>query len=253
MPLFGDAWALAALLAIVVRMDHQLKLSTFISQPLVSGLLAGSLFLNWQAGLLAGLVVQVAWMPQCLEYKTPLRYNRRSPWYRRLGLLDPPDASAGGAAAALVYAALLQQDAIQPVALGYSLLLGWLVGVGGSLINRLHLAINDRTVSLADFYATRGLTAEMGRIVYLDLFHNLLAALVVIWIPARLAVAAWSRLHVEALPIAAGGRFAADALLGFGVIAFVKYFATGRKGFAFGIPVIAATAYLLINSLLMEV
>ncbi len=253
MLLTGEAWWLAAFLAVIVRLDRYLHLSTFLSQPLVSGLLAGALFNEWQAGLTAGLLVQAAWLHQCLDTATPPRYSAKNSIFRRVGLTDQPDATSAGAVAGLLNAALVSAGRPVGLSLAYALFVAWLTGALGAIVNRLHLAINDRTVSLADLYATRGEAKEFSRIVFLDLIHHAVAGLVIIWIPARLGLFLWSFVEIIAANrIDPTARFVGEALIGYGIVTLARWFVTGRRGFAFAMPIVAAAAYVLIINMMGE-
>ena len=227
----GETWLLAALLAAVACLDRRAMFQTLIGQPMITGLIAGVLFGQAQAGLTAGALIQFAWIS-----------GRKG--------TSPPDATTAGFVAAVTISAIAGRSFHwDGWPLAYALLWAPVGGLTGKLASGLITRFNGRLAPLFDLAAARADRGLLTRLFGLSLLLEAATGVIACWVPARIAVALWPA--VSETPMIASNpdvNFGVPGMLALGAVGIARLFVQRTRLAFFAAPMVAAGIYLLLST-----
>ncbi len=234
---FGWIWLVAALLVILAELDSTAAFQTMLGQPVVIGTLTGSLFGNWQAGLAAGIMLQLFWID-----------------HLPLGGRIPPHLGIGGFTAALVASAVSSN--LFPYT-GWPLLYGILWGAAtaflGGYLTRILRNINDRLMPIVDLAVEECDTKKLSRFIWLGILNHSVLAIVAGWIPARIAVSLWPL--ITRIPVVfqkAESHLPIELFVAVGALSLARLHVTRSRTLIFAAPLFFVLLFLILQSINLE-
>ncbi|MBD3165044.1 hypothetical protein GF324_00430 [bacterium] len=226
-------WSLvgALLLAVIIGLDSSAAFMTLVGQPVVTGILVGALSGHIEAGMTAGLLMQLLWLDA-------------SP----LGGKLPPDPGPSGFAAAMAAAgAAAGTDgfAWAGFPLAYGMLWGTIAAYGTMLLPNLIRRFHDRLLPLFDLALEAGDRGTLKRLFYMGLLSNGFYGIIAGWLPGAAALLLWP--WVSSIPLLvqhANASLAVGTLLVLGGWGLARLYAGGSRWIAFTAPIAATLLYL---------